>query len=271
MEKYYFKLDHYTCLEQCKVNDLANIGSISCKDCYNNNGFDWEENWIKCSRLSEAIGKPKFKSNDWVVYDDAKILGRVKKVIGESIYVFEEYIMSTGLSGTASSWSADISIRLATHEEIYETLVKNAKLNGFDVGVEFETDNGNRGKIKGFKLIIDTCASILCGNKFKKDGIHLGVTYGKYLEYTTSIENLTIKPKPQPLKISGYEVKIDKEKKVIDIGCVRLSFKDAKILHNAAKICHDIGLIIGLEGEIIRDRIRTTLDQQKQIIKEIKK
>ena len=63
MGKYYYtwKINDegwsYKCLERCRItNKGIMVGSISCKKCDFNQGYNNEEKWIKCSKLKEAIG-----------------------------------------------------------------------------------------------------------------------------------------------------------------------------------------------------------------------
>lgn len=65
MEKYYYDFDSITknCTNDCLMwnekglNWGRKIGSVKCKHCDFCEGFDNEENWIKCSRLKDALGQ----------------------------------------------------------------------------------------------------------------------------------------------------------------------------------------------------------------------
>jgi len=59
-KEYWFKENNGTCLEKCDVRKVM-IGSVSCQECSFCIGmserceFDGGVDWIKCSRLNEAI------------------------------------------------------------------------------------------------------------------------------------------------------------------------------------------------------------------------
>jgi hypothetical protein len=57
-DKYFYPIRGTACLSACKVRgEGMRIGSFSCKNCEHILEHDDGENWIRCSRIEEALGE----------------------------------------------------------------------------------------------------------------------------------------------------------------------------------------------------------------------
>lgn len=145
------------------------------------------------------LKEEEFKVNDWVIGKS----GNIRQIMEVGSWYFRFHKPSSGSFEYGKS-----NYRHATHQEIEDHLIKQAKEKGFDIGVEVKDDEGGltKGEIKELFLVTSKNeASKACERYLDKHGVHLAAKYG--YSYYSPINQLEIVK--DELTFGGYPVKID--------------------------------------------------------------